>query len=84
MKSQARPKMGYVWLKTSSLSQILKRPCERSRGHIFSLILVKHCQNVCIDEMSSKVIPVWSKSRSQDIKKNILYALGVACLVQYS
>ena len=34
------------------LSQILEKPCARSRGHIFSPIIMKLYQNVCLDEMS--------------------------------
>ena len=45
-------KMGHVGSKTRSLDQILKRPCVRSRGHIFSLIIMKLGQNVCLNEVS--------------------------------
>ena len=40
--------------KTSSLGQILEKPCIRSRGHIFSPIIMKLGQNVCLDESSHK------------------------------
>ena len=33
------------------LGQILEKPCVCSRGHIFSLIIVKHGQIVCLDEI---------------------------------
>ena len=44
--------MGHVGSKTRSLGQILEKPCVRSRGHIFSLIIMKLYQNVCPDEIS--------------------------------
>ena len=44
--------MGYVGSKTRSLSQILEKPSIRSRGHIFSLTIMKLGQNVCLDKMS--------------------------------
>ena len=40
--------------KTRSLHQILEKPCLRSRGHNFSLILMKLNQNVCLNEISDK------------------------------
>ena len=44
-------KLGHVGSKTRSLGQILEKPCVRSRGHIFSPILMKLGQNVCLDKM---------------------------------
>ena len=41
--------MGYVGSKTRSPGQILEKPCVRSRGHIFSRILMKVGQDVCLD-----------------------------------
>ena len=41
--------MGHVGSKTRSLGQMLEKPCVRSRGHIFSLIIMKLGQNVCLD-----------------------------------
>ena len=41
-------KKGYVVSKTRSLGQILGKPCEHSRGHNFSSIFMKLCQNVCL------------------------------------
>ena len=38
--------MDLVRLKTRSVGQILEKPCVRSRGHIFSQIIVKLGQNV--------------------------------------
>ena len=43
--------MGQVWSKTRSVGQILEKPCVHSRGHIFSQIIVKLSQNVCLDEI---------------------------------
>ena len=55
MKSQTSLKMGYVGPKTRSLGQILEKPCVCCRGHIFSLIIMKLCQNVCLDEIFNKL-----------------------------
>ena len=43
--------MGHVRSETRSLGQILEKPCVRSRGHIFSLIVIKLGQNVSLDEI---------------------------------
>ena len=37
--------------KTRSVGHILAKPCVRSRGHIFSQIIVKLGQKVCLDEI---------------------------------
>ena len=50
IKSRTAKKIGHVGSKTRSLDQILEKPCERSRGHIFSLIIMKLGQTVCPDE----------------------------------
>ena len=42
--------MGHVGSKTRSPGQILEKPCVRSRGHIFSRILMK----VCLDDISDE------------------------------
>ena len=47
--------MGHVGSKTRSLGQILEKHCTQSRGHIFSLIIMKFGQNVCLDEISNKL-----------------------------
>ena len=47
--------MGHVGSKTRSLGQILEKPCVRSRGHIFSWILMKVGQDVCLDDISDKI-----------------------------
>ena len=54
MKSQTSSKMGHVGSKTSSLDQILEKPCVCSRAHIFNPIIMKLGQNVCLDKISNK------------------------------
>ena len=54
MKSRTSMKMGYVGSKTRPLGQILEKPCVRSRSHIFSPIIMKLGQNVCLDEISDE------------------------------
>ena len=54
MKSRISLKLGHVGLKTRSLGQILEKPCVHSRGHIFSPILMKLGQNVCLDKISNE------------------------------
>ena len=44
--------MGHVRSKTKSLVQKLEKRCVRSRGHIFSPIILKLGQNVYIDKIS--------------------------------
>ena len=51
MTSQICVKMGQVRSKTRSVGQILEKTCVCSRGHIFSQIIVKLGQNVCLDEI---------------------------------
>ena len=43
-----------VGLKTRSLGQILEKPYVHSRGHIFSPIIMKFGQNVCLDKISDE------------------------------
>ena len=43
-RSQTTLKMGHGWSKTRSLDQILEKLCVSTIGHIFSLILMKHCR----------------------------------------
>ena len=50
--------MGHVGPKTRSLGQILEKPCLRSRGHIFSLMIMKLDQHVCLDEIL--IFEYWS------------------------
>ena len=54
MKSLINLKIGQVGSKTRSLGQILEKPCVCCRGHIFSQIIMKLGQNVCLDEISDK------------------------------
>ena len=54
MKSHTSLKMGIVGSKTRSLGQILDKLCVHSRSHIFSLIIMKLGQNVCLDEISDE------------------------------
>ena len=46
--------MGRVRSKTRSLNQILEKHCVRFRDHIFSLIIMKLSQNVCLDKISDE------------------------------
>ena len=46
---------GHVGSKTRSPGQILEKPCVRSRGHIFSRILMKVGQDVCLDDISDEL-----------------------------
>ena len=55
MISRTSSKMGHVGSKTRSPGQILGKPCVRSRGHIFSRILMKVGQDVCLDDISDKL-----------------------------
>ena len=48
-------KMCHVGLKTRSLGQILGKPCVCSGGHIFSVVLIKLGQNVCLDKISEEL-----------------------------
>ena len=65
--------MGHVWLKTSSLGQILEKPCERSRGLILSSIIMKLGQNVCLNEISNKVQNglCWVKVTRSNLRKTL-------------
>ena len=49
--------------KTRSLGQILEKPCVRSRGHIFSRILMEVGQDVCLDDISDEF-----ENRSRGVK----------------
>ena len=46
--------MGQDGSKTRSLDQIIEKPCVRSRGHIFSPIVMKRGRNVCLDKISKE------------------------------
>ena len=62
------------------LGHILENPCVCSRGHIFSPILMKLGQNVCLDEISTslKLGHVGSKtmSRGQILEKPCVRSRG--------
>ena len=66
IKSLTSSKLDDVGSKTRSLGQILEKPCVRSRGHIFSPILMKLGQSVCLDKISDEfeLGHVVSKTRS--------------------
>ena len=53
-KISDRFEKGHGRSKTRSLGQILEKPCVCSRGHIFSLLIMKLGQIVCRDEISEK------------------------------
>ena len=67
MKSRKSLKMGHVGSKARSLVQFLEKPCVCSRGHIFSAVLMKFGQNVCLSKILDelKMGHMGSKSRSQ-------------------
>ena len=46
--------MGHVGLKTRSRGQMFEIPRVRSRGHIFSPIIMKLYQHVCLFEILNK------------------------------
>ena len=56
--------MGHVGSLTRSLGQILGKLFVRSRGHICSPIIMKLCQNVCLDAISEEFEngPCWVKN----------------------
>ena len=66
MKFWTSLKIGCVGSKTRSLGQILEKPCVHSKGHVFSPIIMKRGQNVCLNEISDKFGngPVGSETRS--------------------
>ena len=68
--------MGHIGSKTRSLGQILEKPCVCSRDHIFSLIIMKLGQNVCLDEILDEFEngSCWFKTRS------LGQILGKACV----
>ena len=58
--------MAHVRSKTRSLCQISEKPYVNSRGHIFSMIIMKRGQNVCLDKISDRFEngSCWVKTRS--------------------
>ena len=51
IKARSNLKEGHMGSKTRSLGQIVEKPCDHSRCHIISPILMKICQNDCLDEI---------------------------------
>ena len=51
MKCRTALKIAHVGSKSMSLGRNLEKPCIRSRGHIFSQILIKLDQNQCFNEI---------------------------------
>ena len=43
--------MGHVRSKTRSVGQMIEKPCEHNTGHIMHPIVMKICQNICLDEI---------------------------------
>jgi len=80
-------KLGHMGSKTRSLGQIIEKPCDRSRGHIFSPIFMKLGQNVCLDENLDEFEigshGVKTRSLGQIIKKPCEHSRG-HILAQYS
>ena len=69
-------KMGHVRSKTRSRGQILEKPCVHPRGHIFSPIIMKLGQNVCLDKISDE-FESWScRSLGQIVEKPCVRARG--------
>ena len=54
MKAQTNTKIGHVRSKTRPLGKKLGKHCVGSRGHIFSPIVMKVGQKVCLSEMLDK------------------------------
>ena len=52
--SQSSSNMGDAGSKTRSVGQIMEKPCEHSRGHIFGTIFIKLAQNDHLDNISVK------------------------------
>ena len=71
--------MGHVGSKTRSLSQMLDKPCVRSRGHIFSLIIMNLNKKVCLDEISDEFENgsrlVKNLVTRSNVRVNLVYAL---------
>ena len=52
--SRSSSNMGHVWSKTRSVGQIMEKPSEHSRGHIFGPIFIQLSQNDYLDNISVK------------------------------
>ena len=75
MKCRTSVKMGRVWSKARSLGQMLEKHCVRSRGHIFSLIIMKLGQNVYLDQISYE-LGEKTRSLGQMLEKPSLCFIG--------
>ena len=52
--SRSSSNMGHVGSKTRSVGQIMEKPSEHSRGHIFGTNFIKLAQNDHLDNISVK------------------------------
>ena len=46
MKARSSSNMGHVYLKTRSLGQIIEKPCDHARDHIYSQIFMELAQMI--------------------------------------
>ena len=77
--------MGHVGSKNRSLFQILEKPYVCCRGHIFSPIIMKLYQHVCLDEIWHKFENGSCRVKTRllgQILQNIMYALETTFSVQ--
>ncbi len=88
MKSRSSLNLGHVGSKSRSLGQILEKSCVHSRGHIFGPIILKLCQDVCLDSLTDPIESgsCWVKNQvtRSNLRKNIVYTLGATSLIQSS
>ena len=68
-------RIGHVRSKTRSLDQILEKPCVRTIGNIFSPIIMKLGQKVCLDKISDEFEKgsCWVKNKVtiSNLRKNL-------------
>ena len=78
MKSCMSLKMVHVGSKTKSHFQILEKPCVCCRGHIFSPIIMKLCQNVFIDKIlvMFEYGSFWVKNLVKSFEKPCVHSRG--------
>ena len=55
MISRSNLKLGHLMSETRSPGQIKGKPCWRSRGHIFEVIIMNLAQNVCLDDFLVRI-----------------------------
>ena len=81
-KSQMSLKMDHVRSKTRLLANILGKPCAHYSGSIFSPLIMKLCQNVCLE--ISDEFKNGSKTRSLGhiLEKKLVYALRFTFLIR--